>query len=37
VLINDAPEDFDPVPGQFVNVLITEAHEYDLVGQIVAG
>jgi ribosomal protein S12 methylthiotransferase len=35
VLINDAPEDFDPVPGQFVNVLITEAHEYDLVGQIV--
>jgi ribosomal protein S12 methylthiotransferase len=35
VLINDAPEDFDPVPGQFVNVLITEAHEYDLVGRIV--
>jgi ribosomal protein S12 methylthiotransferase len=35
VLINDAPEDFDPVLGQFVNVLITEAHEYDLVGQIV--
>ena len=35
VLINDAPEDFEPVPGQFINVLITEAHEYDLVGQIV--
>jgi ribosomal protein S12 methylthiotransferase len=35
VLINDAPEDFEPVPGQFVNVLITEAHEYDLVGHIV--
>ena len=35
VLINDAPEDFDPVPGVFVNVLITEAHEYDLVGMIV--
>ena len=35
VLINDAPEGFEPVPGQFVNVLITEAHEYDLVGQIV--
>ncbi|MDT4969019.1 MAG: ribosomal protein methylthiotransferase [Acidobacteriota bacterium] len=35
VLINDAPEDFDPVPGAFVNVLITEAHEYDLVGSIV--
>ena len=35
VLINDAPEDFDPVPGQFVNVFITEAHDYDLVGRIV--
>ena len=35
VLINDAPENFEPVPGQFVNVQITEAHEYDLVGQIV--
>ncbi len=35
VLINDAPEDFVPVPGQFVNVLITEAHDYDLVGKIV--
>ena len=35
VLINDAPEDFEPVPGQFVNVLITEAHEHDLVGHIV--
>jgi len=35
VLINDAPEDFDPRPGQFVNVLITEAHDYDLVGRIV--
>ncbi|HEV2914664.1 MAG TPA: 30S ribosomal protein S12 methylthiotransferase RimO [Pyrinomonadaceae bacterium] len=35
VLINDAPEDFVPLPGQFVNVLITEAHDYDLVGRIV--
>lgn len=35
VLINDAPEDFEPTLGRFVNVLITEAHEYDLVGQIV--
>ncbi|MBV9958042.1 MAG: 30S ribosomal protein S12 methylthiotransferase RimO [Acidobacteria bacterium] len=35
VLINDAPEGFEPVPGQFVNVLITDAHEYDLVGQII--
>ena len=35
VLINDAPEGFEPEPGQFVNVLITEAHQYDLVGHIV--
>ena len=35
VLINDVPDDFEPTLGQFVNVLITEAHEYDLVGQIV--
>jgi ribosomal protein S12 methylthiotransferase len=35
MLINDAPEGFNPTPGQFVNVLITEAHEYDLVGRIV--
>ena len=34
VLINDAPEDFEPVAGQMVNVLITEAQEYDLVGRI---
>src|SRR6184192_1457301 len=32
VLINDAPEDLVPQPGQVVNVLITEAQEYDLVG-----
>jgi ribosomal protein S12 methylthiotransferase len=35
ILINDAPEDFIPVPGEFVNVLLTEAQEYDLVGRIV--
>jgi ribosomal protein S12 methylthiotransferase len=35
VLINDVPEDFEPIEGKFVNVLITEAHEYDLVGRIV--
>lgn len=35
VLINDAPEGFEPVPGQLVNVLITVAHDYDLIGQIV--
>ena len=36
VLINDAPEGFVPPPGEMVNVLITEAQEYDLVGRIVA-
>lgn len=35
VLINDAPDNFTPAPGDFVNVHITEAHEYDLVGSIV--
>ena len=35
VLINDTPEDFVPVAGEMVNVLITEAQEYDLVGRIV--
>jgi ribosomal protein S12 methylthiotransferase len=35
VLINDAPEGYTPNPGDFVNVLITEAHDYDLIGRIV--
>src|SRR6185295_1026476 len=35
VLINDAPEDFVPVPGELVKVIITEAQQYDLVGRIV--
>ncbi|HEX8456835.1 MAG TPA: 30S ribosomal protein S12 methylthiotransferase RimO [Pyrinomonadaceae bacterium] len=35
VLINDAPEGFTPAPGDFVNVQITDAHEYDLIGSIV--
>jgi ribosomal protein S12 methylthiotransferase len=35
VLINDAPEGVVPQPGDFVNVLITGAQEYDLVGEIV--
>jgi ribosomal protein S12 methylthiotransferase len=35
VLINDAPEGYAPEPGDFVNVLITEAQQYDLVGAIV--
>jgi ribosomal protein S12 methylthiotransferase len=36
VLINDVPENFMPQTGEMVNVLITAAHEYDLVGQVVA-
>jgi ribosomal protein S12 methylthiotransferase len=35
VLINDAPDGFAPEPGLFVNVEITEAQQYDLVGRIV--
>jgi ribosomal protein S12 methylthiotransferase len=35
VLINDAPEGFVPVEGEILNVLITEAQQYDLVGRIV--
>ncbi len=35
VLINDAPEGFSPSPGDFVDVMLTEAQEYDLVGSIV--
>src|SRR3989449_8825519 len=35
VLINDVPEDFAPVAGELVNVLITEALDYDLIGRIV--
>jgi ribosomal protein S12 methylthiotransferase len=35
VLINDAPEGFVPISGELVNVLITEAQQYDLVGRIV--
>jgi len=36
VLINDVPEGVLPAPGDFVNVEITEAHEYDLIGRISA-
>ena len=36
VLINDAPEGHSAQPGDFVNVMITDAQEYDLVGRIVA-
>jgi ribosomal protein S12 methylthiotransferase len=36
VLINDVPEGLIPQEGDFVNVEITAAHEYDLVGRICA-
>ena len=35
VLINDVPEGFTPSPGDLVEVFLTEAYEYDLVGRIV--
>jgi ribosomal protein S12 methylthiotransferase len=34
VLINDVPEGLIPREGDFVNVEITAAHDYDLVGRI---
>lgn len=35
ILINDMPEDLNPQIGEFYNVRITEAHNYDLIGEIV--
>jgi ribosomal protein S12 methylthiotransferase len=35
VLINDVPDGVLPENGEFVNVEITEGHEYDLVGRII--
>ena len=35
ILINDMPEGFAPVVGGIYDVRITEAHDYDLVGEIV--
>ncbi len=35
VLINDAPEDLDPQPGEFYRCQITEAYDYDLVARII--
>jgi ribosomal protein S12 methylthiotransferase len=36
LLINDVPEGFVPRPGAVVKVRVTETHDYDLVGRIVA-
>jgi len=35
ILINDLPDGLEPRIGTIYNVKITEAHEYDLVGEIV--
>ncbi|HVQ55193.1 MAG TPA: 30S ribosomal protein S12 methylthiotransferase RimO [Pyrinomonadaceae bacterium] len=35
ILINDIPEDLEPEIGNIYNVRITEAHAYDLIGEIV--
>lgn len=35
ILINDMPEDFKPQIGAIYNVKISEAHNYDLIGEIV--
>ncbi|MGI8848597.1 MAG: 30S ribosomal protein S12 methylthiotransferase RimO, partial [Pyrinomonadaceae bacterium] len=34
IVINDAPENFEPLSGHFYNVEITEAFNYDLIGRI---
>src|SRR5689334_597569 len=36
VLINDVPDDVSPETGDLVSVEITEGHEYDLIGRILA-
>jgi len=36
IFINDIPEGFEPREGEVYDVLITEAHQYDLVGRIVS-
>ena len=35
ILINDMPEDFEPQIGAIYDVRISEAHNYDLIGEIV--
>ncbi|MCW5961381.1 MAG: 30S ribosomal protein S12 methylthiotransferase RimO [Pyrinomonadaceae bacterium] len=35
ILINDMPENFDPKRGEIYDVRISEAHNYDLIGEIV--
>ena len=35
ILINDMPDELEPRVGEIYNLRITEAHEYDLVGEII--
>ena len=35
ILINDMPENFEPKVGAIYNVRIAEAHNYDLIGEII--
>jgi len=35
ILINDMPEDFNPQIGAIYDVRISEAHNYDLIGEII--
>ena len=35
ILINDMPDEFQPEIGRIYSVRITEAHDYDLIGEIV--
>ena len=37
VLINDVPEGIRPQPGNFIEIEITEAHEYDLIARVISG
>lgn len=36
VLINDVPEGIDPKVGEFYDIRVTEAHDYDLIAEIIA-
>ena len=36
LLVTDVPAGFVPRPGAVVKVRVTEAHDYDLVGRVVA-
>jgi ribosomal protein S12 methylthiotransferase len=35
VLINDVPDNFAAQPGDFIEIEITEAHDYDLVARVI--